>query len=100
MRVFLELAYDGTRYHGWQRQPHSISVQEVLEDTMAQLFGGVGSDCYDVLGVTRNASRLVDELFEMDRAAHHVELHHVTELNQSARARQRSSSWASPRRVC
>ena len=41
MRVFLELAYDGTRYHGWQRQPHSISVQEVLEDTMARLFGGV-----------------------------------------------------------
>ena len=43
MRVFLELAYDGTRYHGWQRQPHSVSVQEVLEDTMARLFGGVCS---------------------------------------------------------
>ena len=40
MRVFLELAYDGTRYHGWQRQPDSITVQEVLEDTMARLFGG------------------------------------------------------------
>ncbi len=40
MRVFLELAYDGTRYHGWQRQPESITVQEVLEDTLARLFGG------------------------------------------------------------
>ena len=40
MRVFLELAYDGTRYHGWQRQPQSITVQEVLEDTLARLFGG------------------------------------------------------------
>ena len=40
MRVFIELAYDGTRYHGWQRQPQSITVQEVLEDTMARLFGG------------------------------------------------------------
>ena len=34
---------------------------------------------------------LVDELFEMNRAAHHVELHHVTELNQSARARLQST---------
>ena len=40
MRVFLELAYDGTRYHGWQRQPQSITVQQVLEDTLARLFGG------------------------------------------------------------
>ena len=40
MRVFLELAYDGTRYHGWQRQPESITVQEVLEDALARLFGG------------------------------------------------------------
>ncbi len=40
MRVFLELTYDGTRYHGWQRQPQAITVQEVLEDAMARLFGG------------------------------------------------------------
>ena len=39
MRVFIELAYDGTRYHGWQRQSQSITVQAVLEDTMARLFG-------------------------------------------------------------
>ena len=38
MRVFLELAYDGTRYHGWQRQPQSITVQEVLEDTGPPLW--------------------------------------------------------------
>ena len=40
MRVFIELAYDGARYHGWQRQPQSITVQEVMEDTLARLFGG------------------------------------------------------------
>tara|TARA_B100000963_G_C22516590_1_gene620953 strand:+ start:113 stop:898 length:786 start_codon:yes stop_codon:yes gene_type:complete len=39
MRVFIELAFDGTHYHGWQRQPNSISIQEVLEDTMARMFG-------------------------------------------------------------
>lgn len=31
MRYFIHLAYNGAKYHGWQRQPTSISVQEVLE---------------------------------------------------------------------
>lgn len=37
-RYFIELAYDGTNYHGWQRQPHSISVQEVLEDGLQKML--------------------------------------------------------------
>lgn len=31
MRFFIELAYNGSAYHGWQKQPDAISVQEVLE---------------------------------------------------------------------
>ncbi|GAB3546102.1 tRNA pseudouridine(38-40) synthase TruA [Spirosoma fluminis] len=38
MRYFLELAYRGTRYHGWQRQPNGISVQEVLETALTTVF--------------------------------------------------------------
>ncbi|WP_394907701.1 tRNA pseudouridine(38-40) synthase TruA [uncultured Mesonia sp.] len=34
MRYFIELAYNGTAYFGWQRQPNVISVQEVLEDKL------------------------------------------------------------------
>ena len=34
MRYFIYLSYDGTDYHGWQRQPNGISIQEVLEDTL------------------------------------------------------------------
>ncbi|MFP5471918.1 MAG: tRNA pseudouridine(38-40) synthase TruA [Bacteroidia bacterium] len=30
MRYFLEIAYDGTNYCGWQYQPNAITVQEVL----------------------------------------------------------------------
>ena len=39
MRYFLEFAYDGTAYHGWQRQPNAMSVQQVLEECMSTLLG-------------------------------------------------------------
>ncbi len=38
MRYFLELAYDGTNYHGWQNQPNALSVQEVLEKSLSLLL--------------------------------------------------------------
>ncbi|MEG0697249.1 MAG: tRNA pseudouridine(38-40) synthase TruA, partial [Algoriella sp.] len=31
MRYFLELAYNGKNYFGYQIQPNQISVQEVIE---------------------------------------------------------------------
>lgn len=31
MRYFFHIAYKGTQYRGWQRQPNVLSVQEVLE---------------------------------------------------------------------
>lgn len=31
--------YDGTLYHGWQRQPNGITVQEVLEDALFKISG-------------------------------------------------------------
>jgi len=30
--VMIICEYDGTAYHGWQRQPNGISIQEVLEE--------------------------------------------------------------------
>lgn len=39
MRYFLELSYNGTRYHGWQRQPNAPSVQQTLEETLSKLLG-------------------------------------------------------------
>jgi len=38
LRYFIELAYNGTNYHGWQTQPNAISVQEVLEKTLSTFF--------------------------------------------------------------
>ncbi len=38
MRYFIEIAYDGTPYYGWQRQPNAITVQEVLENALSKLM--------------------------------------------------------------
>lgn len=38
MRYFLELAYRGTHYHGWQRQPNGLSVQEVIETALTTVL--------------------------------------------------------------
>jgi len=37
-RYFLEIAYDGTRYHGWQTQPNAIAVQQKLNEALAILL--------------------------------------------------------------
>jgi tRNA pseudouridine38-40 synthase len=34
-RYFIELAYKGTRFHGWQIQPNAVSVQECLEKALS-----------------------------------------------------------------
>jgi tRNA pseudouridine38-40 synthase len=37
--IRLTIAYDGTDFHGWQRQPQLLTVQEVLETRMARITG-------------------------------------------------------------
>ncbi len=38
MRYFIAFSYLGTAYHGWQRQPNAITVQEVMEDALSTLL--------------------------------------------------------------
>lgn len=38
-RVKLEIAYDGTGYHGWQIQPHAITVEGVINEKLSELCG-------------------------------------------------------------
>ena len=37
MRVALAVEYDGQAYCGWQRQPHSVSVQATVEAALSQI---------------------------------------------------------------
>ena len=38
MRYFLHLAYDGSRYHGWQVQPGTLTVQGELDRCLRQVL--------------------------------------------------------------
>jgi tRNA pseudouridine38-40 synthase len=38
-RYFIKLAYNGSGYHGWQRQDNAISVQQVLEEAVSTIIG-------------------------------------------------------------
>lgn len=38
MRYFLEVAFNGKTYHGWQNQPNAITVQEVVESALSTLL--------------------------------------------------------------
>ncbi len=37
-RYFLQLAYNGTNYNGWQIQPNGLGVQQVLQECMSLLL--------------------------------------------------------------
>lgn len=38
-RYVLELAYNGTRYAGWQRQPNAVSVEETVDTALSLILG-------------------------------------------------------------
>ena len=38
-RLFFEIAYNGTHYSGWQKQPNASTVQETIENRLIRLFG-------------------------------------------------------------
>jgi len=37
-RYFLELAYDGTKYCGWQMQPRKVTVQSTIDDALSTIW--------------------------------------------------------------
>ena len=38
MRYFLKISFLGAAYHGWQIQPHDVSVQQVIEQALAMVL--------------------------------------------------------------
>ena len=52
MRIKLTIAYDGTRYVGWQVQKNGISVQQRVNEAVSDLFGTP----IEVIGASRTDS--------------------------------------------
>lgn len=48
-RIMLTVAYDGTNYHGWQRQPQAITIESVLNKALSELF----NEKIEVIGASR-----------------------------------------------
>ena len=38
-RIFLEIAYDGTNYSGWQVQNNAVSIQETIDKALSEWLG-------------------------------------------------------------
>lgn len=38
MRYFLDIAYKGTNYHGWQIQPNAHTIQAEIEDALQKVY--------------------------------------------------------------
>lgn len=76
-RYFIDLAYDGTAYHGWQMQPNGVSVQECLERALSTLLrrevGVVGAGRTDagvhasLMVAHFDADGPLDEVFMTDK---------------------------------
>ena len=40
-RYFIEFSYDGSNYHGAQKQRNSITIQEILETNISKYLGSI-----------------------------------------------------------
>jgi tRNA pseudouridine38-40 synthase len=38
LRYFFHIGYNGTNYHGWQRHPYGVGVQEVIESCLSRIL--------------------------------------------------------------
>ncbi|HZX46089.1 MAG TPA: tRNA pseudouridine(38-40) synthase TruA, partial [Clostridia bacterium] len=37
--ILLTIEYDGTNYHGWQRQKNAVSIQQLIEKAIENITG-------------------------------------------------------------
>lgn len=70
----ITLAYDGTQYSGWQIQPNGLSIQQLLQEALGTLLGGIpvaviGSGRTDagVHALNQVAHFKIEQLFDPNR---------------------------------
>lgn len=79
--VRLQIAYDGSRFFGWQRQDGFLSVQEALEEALCAIVGarvtvhGAGRTDTGVHALAQVAHCHVETRLDDDRLRHAVNAH-------------------------
>lgn len=101
MRYFFTIAYKGTNYHGWQRQPNAMGVQQKVEEVFSTILNHkteiVGS------GRTDSGVHATAQVFHFDLSGemeaehllykankmlpHDVALMHVNRVKEESHAR-------------
>ncbi len=73
-RIRLDLAYDGSDFSGWARQPGLRTVQGVLEEALATLFGRSGAEPprLTVAGRTDVGVHAIGQVAHLDLAPEHL----------------------------
>ncbi|MDH3215741.1 MAG: tRNA pseudouridine(38-40) synthase TruA [Candidatus Krumholzibacteria bacterium] len=102
MRNFkLLIEYDGTDFHGWQKQPSLRTVQGVMEDTIYEVFGkpvpvnGAGRTDAGVHALGQVANLVVDTTMSVDQTGRalaaklpeDIQVYHVKEVDLDFHAR-------------
>ena len=72
-RYFLQIAYQGTHYHGWQQQQNALTVQSVLQTCLYQVLRRKVS----VVGSSRT-----DTGVHAQQQFAHVDLAYTTDINR------------------
>jgi len=102
MRYFFTIAYKGTNYHGWQKQPNAIGVQQIVEEVFSiilnqksEIVGSGRTDSgvhatnqvfqFDFSGEQRDAEQLLYKANKM--LPKDVALKHVSQVKDEAHAR-------------
>ncbi len=79
-RYFLEMAYDGTNYHGWQVQPNAITVQELMNDALGKIFRCPRETTY-IVGAGRTDTGVHSDYFvahfDLPEAVDENEIEHI-----------------------
>lgn len=100
-RYLAEVSYRGTHYHGWQRQPNAVSVQQVIEENMGKFlpaFEGIVASGRTDAGVhctqqffhfdVPHDTELGDFPFKMNRMLpHDIAIHSIRKIHKESHAR-------------
>lgn len=96
--VRLDLAYDGTEFAGWQRQPNAVAVQEVLEEALGALLGapvrtvGAGRTDAGVHADGQAVSLVLPRPFPAEGLVHALN-HRLPPAVRALRAEARPHGW-------